>query len=80
VVRDQIRDKLPYAFEDMGEQSVKNIARPIRAYAMSVAAVISTPLVPARLQPSSARRNMIPAWLVIAAILVTLVGIGFEAW
>jgi hypothetical protein len=34
VVRDQIRDKLPYAFEDMGEQGVKNIARPVRAYAM----------------------------------------------
>jgi adenylate cyclase len=31
VVRDQIRDKLPYPFEDMGEQSVKNIARPVRA-------------------------------------------------
>ena len=29
VVRDQIRDKLPYSFEDMGEQSVKNIARPV---------------------------------------------------
>ena len=27
VVRDQIRDKLPYTFDDMGEQSVKNIAR-----------------------------------------------------
>ena len=27
-VRNQIRDKLPYPFEDMGEQSVKNIARP----------------------------------------------------
>ncbi|HEV3229715.1 MAG TPA: adenylate/guanylate cyclase domain-containing protein, partial [Solirubrobacteraceae bacterium] len=27
VVRDQIRDKLPYPFEDRGEQSVKNIAR-----------------------------------------------------
>ena len=27
-VRDQIRDKLPYPFEDRGEQSVKNIARP----------------------------------------------------
>jgi adenylate cyclase len=26
VVRDQIRDKLPYPFEDKGEQSVKNIA------------------------------------------------------
>jgi adenylate cyclase len=27
VVRDQIRDKLPCPFEDMGEQQVKNIAR-----------------------------------------------------
>src|SRR5262249_46014765 len=29
-VRDQIRDKLPYSFQDLGEQSVKNIARPVR--------------------------------------------------
>src|SRR5215469_8132688 len=33
-VRDQIRDKLPYPFEDMGERSVKNIARPVRVYAL----------------------------------------------
>jgi TolB-like protein/cytochrome c-type biogenesis protein CcmH/NrfG len=33
VVRDQVRDKLDLAFEDMGEQQVKNIARPVRAYA-----------------------------------------------
>jgi adenylate cyclase len=33
VVRDQVRDRLDYAFEDMGEQSVKNIARPVRVYA-----------------------------------------------
>src|SRR5437870_10028400 len=32
VVRDQVRDKLHCAFEDMGEQQVKNIARPVRAY------------------------------------------------
>jgi adenylate cyclase len=32
MVRDQIRDKLPYSFEDKGEQSVKNIARPVRVY------------------------------------------------
>jgi TolB-like protein len=32
VVRDQIRDKLPYSLEDLGEQSVKNIARPVRVY------------------------------------------------
>jgi adenylate cyclase len=39
VVRDQIRDKLSYAFENMGEQTVKNIARPVRVYALSAAAV-----------------------------------------
>ena len=32
VVRDQVRDKLDFAFEDMGEQQVKNIARPVRVY------------------------------------------------
>jgi adenylate cyclase len=34
MVRDQIRDKLPYPFEDLGEQNVKNIARPVRVYAL----------------------------------------------
>src|SRR5215468_2024873 len=32
VVRDQVRDKLDFAFEDLGEQQVKNIARPLRIY------------------------------------------------
>jgi adenylate cyclase len=32
MVRDNVRDKLDYAFEDMGEQQVKNIARAVRAY------------------------------------------------
>jgi TolB-like protein/class 3 adenylate cyclase/Tfp pilus assembly protein PilF len=52
VVRDQVRGKLPYALEDMGEQIVKNIARPVRAYTMSADAVASTPLVPAPTQPA----------------------------
>ena len=34
VVHDQIRDKLPYRFADRGEQSVKNITRPVRVYAL----------------------------------------------
>ncbi len=33
-VRDHIRDKLPYPFEDRGEQNIKNIARPVRVYAL----------------------------------------------
>src|SRR6516164_9469048 len=32
VVRDQVRDKLDFGFEDLGEQQVKNIARPVRVY------------------------------------------------
>src|SRR5437879_3298243 len=32
VVRDQVRDKLDFAFEDAGEQLVKHIARPLRVY------------------------------------------------
>jgi adenylate cyclase len=31
-VHGQIRDKLPFTFEDLGEQQVKNIARPLRVY------------------------------------------------
>src|SRR6202048_688672 len=43
-VRDQIRDKLPYQFEDLGEQSVKNIARPVRVYALRPEAVAELPV------------------------------------
>jgi TolB-like protein/class 3 adenylate cyclase len=32
VVRDQVRDKLGFAFDDRGEQQVKNIARPVRVF------------------------------------------------
>jgi adenylate cyclase len=31
-VRDHIGERLPYPFEDIGEQSVKNIARPVHVY------------------------------------------------
>jgi adenylate cyclase len=46
---EQVRDKLDLAFEDMGEQQVKNIARPVRVYrvrlgeAASPAAALALP-------------------------------------
>jgi adenylate cyclase len=43
MVRDQIRDKVAYAFEDLGEQNVKNIARPVRVYALRCEAVADLP-------------------------------------
>ena len=44
-VRDHIGDRLPYAFEDMGEQSVKNIARPVRVYALRPRGMAALPIV-----------------------------------
>ena len=43
-VRDHVGDRLTYAFEDIGEQSVKNIARPVRVYALRPKAVVDLPV------------------------------------
>jgi adenylate cyclase len=45
VVRDQVRDKLDFAFEDRGEQQVKNIARPVRVFDVR-SALESPPVTP----------------------------------
>jgi TolB-like protein/class 3 adenylate cyclase len=56
-VRDQIRDKLPYALEDMGEHRVKNIARPIHAYRLRFQSKI--PSNQACTPPATARLSII---------------------
>jgi TolB-like protein len=38
VVHDQVRDKLDLAFEDLGEQQVKNIAKPVHIWRISLGA------------------------------------------
>src|SRR5207302_7359270 len=38
-VRDQVRDKLPVTFDDLGEQQVKNIARSVRAFGLTAEAI-----------------------------------------
>jgi len=38
VVRDEVRDKLDLAFDDLGEQRVKNITRPVRTYRVALGA------------------------------------------
>ena len=45
VVRDQVRDKLDFAFDDQGEQQVKNIARPVRVYLIRPGAASQTSVV-----------------------------------
>ena len=43
-VYEQVRDKLPYPFEDLGQLSVKNIARPVHAFALRAETIAAMPL------------------------------------
>jgi adenylate cyclase len=38
IVHDQVQDKLDVAFQDLGDHTVKNIARPVRVYRIAAAA------------------------------------------
>jgi adenylate cyclase len=72
-VRDHIRDKLPYAFEDRGEQQVKNIARPVRVYALSPAAIAATDRIAA---PQRRRIRAGVAAGIAALVLVVVASAG----
>jgi TolB-like protein/class 3 adenylate cyclase/Flp pilus assembly protein TadD len=69
-VREDAAGKLDLAFRDLGEQQLKNIERPVRAYA--VGATVS----PARSRP----RRIGTTGLVAAPIILAVVGIGAAAW
>jgi TolB-like protein/class 3 adenylate cyclase len=45
-VRDQVRDRVSFAFEDLGEQQVKNIARPLHVYRLGINTSAQTSLEP----------------------------------
>jgi adenylate cyclase len=81
---EQVRDKLKYQFVDLGEKQLKNIARPVRAYALSAAALASsTDQSPAARVPAAKRGA--PRWtpLIAAcgvAALLTAGWLGWRAW
>jgi TolB-like protein/class 3 adenylate cyclase/Flp pilus assembly protein TadD len=79
-VRDHIGDRLPYVFDDIGEQNVKNIAQPVHAFAVSAATVASLPEVAVPAQPSALPRRSTARLAVIAGSLVAVIGIGLTAW
>jgi len=75
VVRDQVRDKLDLAFEDMGEQQVKNIVRPVRAYRVRIEGVAGAGIA----APSTARER-VPRWVIATAIAaLAVIAIGAAA-
>jgi adenylate cyclase len=79
-VRDHIGGRLPYTFEDIGEQSVKNIAQPVHVYAVSAAAVASLPEVTIPLQRIGPSRRNSSRLAVLVAGIVAAIGIGIAVW
>src|SRR5439155_4935962 len=79
VVRDQIRDKLPYPFEDKGEQSVKNIARSVRVFALRPEAVAELPTTTVSTLVS--RPRIAPVTMATAgAMAFVIAAIGWWVW
>ena len=74
MVQEHVRDKLPFAFADKGEQAVKNIARPIRVYALDPDAVAALGGVdaPLAVPDPMGRRDVRKIWLVAGALAVAL--------
>ena len=68
---DQLDGKLEIGLEAMGEQHVKNIARPIRVYGLRPSGVVTRPL------PAEAKQHRLLPWAAGALILVlALVAVG----
>lgn len=80
--RDQIRDKLAYAMEDMGEVQVKNIARPVRVFKVRAAEPRAFAALPVRGRVRVAAHRLrlaLAAGLALALVAAGLV-LWFEPW
>ena len=80
MVWDHIRNKLPFTFEDRGEQSVKNIARPVRVYALRPETIAELPKADVPIALSHRRRSVVaPITAAIAAVLV-IAALAWWVW
>ena len=60
VVHDQVQDKLGFEFDDMGEQAVKNIARPIGVHRVRFTEQLPRSIAP-RVRPSGQPPHDLPS-------------------
>jgi len=75
-VRDQVRGKLSFTFEDAGERQLKNIAQPVRAYRVHVPGASSIARATPRRITTAHRRWMMRA----VAVLAILLAAGAAGW
>jgi TolB-like protein/class 3 adenylate cyclase/Flp pilus assembly protein TadD len=78
VVREEVRDKLPYPFEDRGEQTVKNIARPVRVFVLRPETIAELPLTDVPIAVPRRRRSIVPQ--VTAGTMAALLVMAAIAW
>jgi adenylate cyclase len=82
-VHEQVRDKLPYPFEDLGERIVKNIPRPVRVYALppeALAALPRTAVAPGMAGRVRATRRAIIAAAALGIAAIIAAGGGWRLW
>src|SRR5262245_38940593 len=73
---DQVEGKLPFAYDFLGEHTVKNIARPVRVYRLRLEpGATARPSVAGR----SAGRHHVARVVAVAALL-SLLGAGWAGW
>jgi adenylate cyclase len=71
IVHEQVERKLGLDFEDLGEQSVKNIPKPVRAYQVRLDTAVATAKAPSRAGPRA---------VLVAGVVVLLVVAGLLVW
>ncbi len=79
-VRDQIRDRLPLKLEDLGEQQVKNIARPVRVFRIILDEVDGEKAGGRAPAPGTPWRKMVLAGGLAALIAVAGVAVWLKPW
>ena len=79
VVRDQIRDKLPYPCEAKGDQSVKNIARSVRVFTLRPEAVAELPATSVSGFVSQ-RPRIAPMIVAVGAIALAIAAVAWWVW
>jgi adenylate cyclase len=71
---DHIESKLPYGYDFLGDQTVKNIAKPVGAYRVLMDPRVTFAGKPVDEKPAALRR--IPILVGVVAVLVLAVGVG----
>jgi hypothetical protein len=73
---DQIERKLPYGYEFIGDQTVKNISKPVGAYRVILQPRVTVAGEPEKEKPAPVRRRVI----LLGAIAVVVVAVAVGIW